>query len=231
MRRFAPNPDFNEIAERGTVEAAGEGETLIKSFRLNGTLPGVGEACGWGNRASVRPEGDGGAGSNWDGAGEAASTGVGGTTVGSIETAGANPVPSLTASRRCGWLIVWEFWLPGRVSIVRLLSLRNGLLPSSPPENSTLPFARSEPPPPSARNAAKSVTSLSRVVVGRAGEGDVCKYNIRFAASSSSARGVEHTPSACTRGGVAALPTVGAEKDDSADGTSEEGAVVVRAEL
>ena len=230
MRRFAPNPDFNEIAERGTVEAAGEGETLIKSFRLNGTLPGVGEACGWGNRASVCPEGDGGAGSNWDGAGEAAGTGVGGTTVGSIGAAGANdPVLSLTASRRCGWLIVWEFWLPGRVSIVRLLSLRNGLLPSSPPEKRTLPFARSEAPPPNARNAAKSFESLS--VVGRAGDGDVCKYNIRFAASSSSARGVEYAFSVYARGGVAALVAFGTEKDDSADGNSEVGAVVVRAEL
>lgn len=34
-----------------------------------------------------------------------------------------------------------------------------------------------------------------------------------------------------TRGGVAALGTVGMEKDESADGNSEQGAVVVRAEL
>lgn len=33
------------------------------------------------------------------------------------------------------------------------------------------------------------------------------------------------------RGGVAALPADGMEKDDSADGTCEDGAVVVRAEL
>ena len=59
--RLAPNPDFNEIAERGTEDVAGDGETLIKSFRLNGTLPGVGGACGWGNRDSVCPGGDGGA--------------------------------------------------------------------------------------------------------------------------------------------------------------------------
>jgi len=110
VRRLAPNPDFNEIAERGTVDAAGEGETLIKSFRLNGTLPGVGGAWGWGNRVSVCPEGDGGAGSKWDGVGEPADTGVGGTTVGSIGAAGANgPVLSLDVSRRCGWLVVWEF--------------------------------------------------------------------------------------------------------------------------
>lgn len=114
---------------------------------------------------------------------------------------------------------------------MRLLSLRNGLLLSSPPEKSTLPFERSEPAPPNARNAVKSFVSLSRVVVGRAGEGDVCKYNIRFAASSSSARGVEYMVSVWDRGGVAALAAVGTEKDDSADGNSEEGAVVVRAEL
>ena len=71
-----------------------------------------------------------------------------------------------------------------------LPSLRNGLLPSSPLEKSTLPFARSEPPPPNDRNAAESFVSLSRVVVGRAGDGDVCKYSIKFAVSSSSARGV-----------------------------------------
>ena len=111
-----------------------------------------------------------------------------------------------------------------------LLSLRNGLLPSSPLEKSTLPFARSEPPPPNDRNAAESFASLSRVVVGRAGDGDVCKYSIKFAASSSSARGVvEYMVSLCARGGVAALATV--EKDDSAEGSSDEGAVVVRAEL
>ena len=110
-----------------------------------------------------------------------------------------------------------------------LPSLRNGLLPSSPLEKSTLPFARSEPPPPNDRNAAESFASLSRVVVGRAGDGDVCKYNIRFAASSSSARGVvEYMVSLWARGGVAALAMV---KDDSAEGSSDEGAVVVRAEL
>lgn len=112
-----------------------------------------------------------------------------------------------------------------------LLSLRNGLLPSSPPEKSTLPLVRSEPAPPNARNAAKSLASLSRVVAGRAGDGDVCKYNIKFAASSSSARGVEYMLSVGTCGGVVALVTVGMEKDDSAEGNSEEGAVVVRAEL
>ena len=99
MRRFAPNPDFSEIAERGTVDAAGEGETLIKSFKLNGTPPGVGEACGWGNRVSVCAEGDRGAGSNW----EDVDAGVGGTTVGSIGAAGANdPALSFTVSRPCG---------------------------------------------------------------------------------------------------------------------------------
>ena len=59
MRRFAPNPDFNEIAKRGTVDVAGEGDTLINSFKLIGTLPGVGGACGWENTESVCPEGDG----------------------------------------------------------------------------------------------------------------------------------------------------------------------------
>lgn len=111
-----------------------------------------------------------------------------------------------------------------------LLSLRNGLLPSSPLEKSTLPFARSEPPPPNARNAAESFASLSWVVVGRAGDGDVCKYSIKFATSSASARGAaEYIVSLWARGGVAALATV--EKDDSAEGSSDEGAVVVRAEL
>ena len=114
---------------------------------------------------------------------------------------------------------------------MRLLSLRSGLLPSSPPEKSTLPFVRSELPPPNARNAAKSLTSLSLVVVGRTGDGDVCKYNIKFAASSSSARGVEYMFSVFARGGVAALAVDGMEKDESADGNSEEGAVVIRAEL
>ena len=108
---------------------------------------------------------------------------------------------------------------------MKLLSLRNELLPSSPPENSsTLPFARSEPPPPNPRNTAKSFAYLSRVVVQvrRAGYGDVCKYNIRLTASSSSIRGIEYMLSVYARGGVAALATVGTEKDDSADG--EEGA-------
>ena len=100
MRRFAPNPDFNEVAERGTVDVAGEGETLINSFKLNGTLPGVGGACGWENTESVFPKGDRGAGSSWDGVGAASDTGVGGTTVGSIRAAGARePVLLLTVSR------------------------------------------------------------------------------------------------------------------------------------
>ena len=104
---------------------------------------------------------------------------------------------------------------------VELLSLHNELLPSSAAENSTLPFARSEPPPPNARNAAKSFASQSRVVVGRARDGDVGRYNMRPTASSSLTQGLYNILSVYTRGGVA-VPTVGTEKDDSADGNSEE---------
>ena len=48
MRRLAPNPDFNEIAKRGTEDVAGGRETLIKSSRLTGTLPGLAEPVGGG---------------------------------------------------------------------------------------------------------------------------------------------------------------------------------------
>ena len=50
----------------------------------------------------------------------------------------------------------------------------------------------------------------------------MCKYNIRFATSSSLIRGIEYMLSVYARDGVAALATVRTEKDDSADG--EEGA-------
>ena len=74
-----------------------------------------------------------------------------------------------------------------------------------------------------ARNTDKSFVSLSRVIVGHAGNGKHC---IRFAAYASSAGGVvDHMLLLCSRGGVAALAA-----DDCAEGSSDEGAVVVRAE-
>lgn len=92
--------------DRGTVVGAGEGETLIKSLRLNGIFPGVGGACKDADMLdrSTALEGDGGDGNSCEDGGTCDS-GVGGITVVSsdaVETAALTL--SLDVSRRNGWL-------------------------------------------------------------------------------------------------------------------------------
>lgn len=94
-------------------------------------------------------------------------------------------------------------------------------MPPSAPANKTLPLDRSEPAPPRVRKVAKSRVSLSRVVVGRAGDGEVWRYSMRFAASSSLARGVVWRWSDPLRGGVAALAVCDMVKEASAGGNNE----------
>jgi hypothetical protein len=95
------------------------------------------------------------------------------------------------------------------------------LLPpsESPPGNKTLPFALKPSLPPKVLNAAMSFASLSRAVLGRAGDGDVARYNIKSAASLSVGA---DTPG--TLGVVCAEPGgefgggVATRNDDSAEG-------------
>jgi hypothetical protein len=181
----------------------------MKSLKLNGTPPGVRGACGDDLRSAGKYdpgqwfEAGGGVGGGHDGSelclvdGE----GSGGKSCESVRAVALEDgslESTLASNIRLGLPLGFigppRFPPPSSPPMLDILEVKlspplsralTAPCPVSAPGNKTRPLARRPGPPPRALYATISCESLSLLVVGRAGEGDVARNNIRSAASLS----------------------------------------------